>query len=238
MTSMTSPFDSLEFLAHLTPDQRKLWEAPPMVVARKQVVVSPDLPNNDVFFVLKGTFEARTEPESGKVVFYRAIGPGDLFGELAAIDGGPRSATVTAQTDGQLVRIAGAEFKALAEKSGPVAMWLIKRQIKMIRALTDRLFEQVAYDVSTRVRAEIVRLAEAAGIENNQADIKNMPTHEVLAVRLGTTREAVTREFSHLGPPKAGQPHALHLIEKRGRDLRVWNVEGLRRLVRDRTTVP
>lgn len=238
MTSMTSPFDSLEFLAHLTPDQRKLWEAPPMVVARKQVVVSPDLPNNDVFFVLKGTFEAKTEPESGKIVFYRAIGPGDLFGELAAIDGGPRSATVTAQTDGQLVRIAGADFKALAEKSGPVAMWLIKRQIKMIRALTDRLFEQVAYDVSTRVRAEIVRLAEAAGIENNQADIKNMPTHEVLAVRLGTTREAVTREFSHLGPPKAGQPHALHLIEKRGRDLRVLNVEGLRRLVRDRTTVP
>lgn len=235
---MTSPFESLEFLAHLTPDQRRLWEAPPLAVARKQVVVSPDLPNNDVFFVLKGTFEAKTESEKGKIVFYRAIGPGDLFGELAAIDGGPRSATVTAQSDGQLVRIAGADFKALVEKSAPVALWLIKRQIKMIRALTDRVFEQVAYDVSTRVRAEIVRLAEASGVENNQADIKDMPTHEVLAVRLGTTREAVTREISHLGPPKPGQPRALHLIEKRGRELRVLNIDSLRRLVRDRTTVP
>lgn len=242
------------FISRLTPDQRKLWETPPVAVVEKQVVVSPDMPSTDVFFVVKGEFEVSTYSERGKIVFYRVIGPGDLFGELAAIDGGLRSATVTSLGEGLLIRIGGADFKNLVETSPDVAMWLVRRHTALIRTLTERLYQQIAYDVATRILAELIRLAEVAGVTDNRAHILRFPPHHVLATRLGTTREAVTRELNYLGPkeqdaapgndadnekPKKGdKKENLNLIEQTGRELIVYDFAALRRLLRERTTIP
>jgi CRP-like cAMP-binding protein len=231
---MTLPSESLKFLSKLSPDQRRSWEAAPIPVVKDQVIVSPERDDRDVFYVVEGDFEATTESDKGKIVFYRAIGPGDLFGEFAAVDKGKRSATVTAITDGKVIRIPDDEFRQLIHTSFDAANWLILRQTMMMRELTDRLFEQIAYDVSTRVRAEILRLAEASGVVDNRARIVPVPTHDQLATRLGTTREAVTREMNHLGPPKPKSPNNLHLIERHGRELTVLNVAGLKRLLRTR----
>lgn len=239
-----------DFISRLTPDQRKLWETQPMAVVEKQVIVGPDLPSNDVFYVLKGEFEVTTYSERGKIVFYRIIGPGDLFGELAAIDDGPRSATVASLGEGQLVRIAGADFKHLVKTSPDAAMWLVSRHTALIRSLTARLYQQIAYDVATRILAELIRLAEVAGVANNRAHILRFPPHHVLATRLGTTREAVTRELNYLGPkehendandekPKKGdKKENLSLIEQIGRELIVYDFAALKRLLRERTTIP
>lgn len=245
---MTPP----EFISRLTPDQRKLWETPPVAVVEKQVIVSPDMPNNDVFYVLKGEFEVTTFSERGKIVFYRIIGPGDVFGELAAIDDGPRSATVTSLGDGQLIRIGGGDFKSLVATSPDVAMWLVRRHTALIRSLTARLYQHIAYDVATRILAELIRLAEFAGVTNNRAHIMRFPPHHVLATRLGTTREAVTRELNYLGPKeddevgadsaekpkKAEKKENLNLIEQTGRALMVHDCAALKRLLRERTTIP
>lgn len=232
-----------DFISRLTPDQRKFWETQPMAVVDKQVLVSPDLPSNDVFYVLKGEFEVSTYSERGKVVFYRIIGPGDLFGELAAIDDGPRSATVTSLGDGQLIRIGGADFKQLVETSSDVAAWLVQRHTALIRALTARLYQHVAYDVATRILVELIRLAELAGVHGNRARIMRFPPHHVLATRLGTTREAVTRELNFLGPNEdgekaKGEKKNLGLIEQVGRELAVYDFAALKRLLKERTTIP
>src|SRR5262245_12086274 len=152
---------TLEFYELLDADQRKHFDriAHPIAVAKHDVIISQDVLSTDVYFVVEGQYEVTIYSEKGKSVFYRTVQPGDLFGDLAAIDDKPRSATVTAQTDGRLVRISGADFKKFAESSPAVAMWLVRKHIALIRALTGRLFEQVAYDVVTRIRAELVRLA-------------------------------------------------------------------------------
>lgn len=247
---MTSHLDTLEFLSRLGAEHRKLWETMPIAVKKDDVIVSPDLPSNEVYFVLKGTFEVSTFSEKGKIVFYRTISPGDLFGELAAMDGMPRAATVTATDEGQLIRIGGADFRNLVESAPDFAAWLVRRHTSLIRALTKRLYEQIAYDVSTRILAELLRLAEAAGVEGNRVRIKPMPPHHVLATRCGTTREAVTRELNFLGRAKAGKAvkraktkrgekrESLNLIEQRGREVVVHDFEALKRLLKDRTTVP
>lgn len=225
-----------------------------MAVVEKQVIVSPDVPSNDVFYVLSGEFEVTTYSERGKIVFYRIIGPGDLFGELAAIDDGPRSATVAALGDGQLIRIAGADFKHIVENSSDAAMWLVRKHTALIRSLTARLYQQIAYDVATRILAELIRLAQVAGVAGNRAHILRFPPHHVLATRLGTTREAVTRELNYLGPKedegahksddgndkprKAEKKENLNLIEQIGRELIVRDFAALQRLLRERTTVP
>lgn len=225
-----------------------------MAVVEKQVIVSPDMPSNDVFYVLSGEFEVTTYSERGKIVFYRIIGPGDLFGELAAIDDRPRSATVAALGEGQLIRIAGADFKHVMESSPDAAMWLVRRHTALIRSLTARLYQQIAYDVATRILAELIRLAQVAGVASNRAHILRFPPHHVLATRLGTTREAVTRELNYLGPKedegahendagndkprKADKKENLNLIEQIGRELIVRDFAALQRLLRERTTIP
>jgi CRP/FNR family transcriptional regulator, cyclic AMP receptor protein len=222
---MTSPFDALEFYAQLDADQRKLFEriAHPIAVAKHDVIINQDVQSTDVFFVVDGQFEVAIYSEKGKSVFYRTVMPGDLFGDLAAIDDKPRSATVTAQTDGRLIRIGGPDFKKFVESSMLVAMWVVHKHIALIRALTGRLFEQVAFDVVTRIRAELVRLAVTAGVVNNQARIAPMPAHHVIANKLGTTREAVTRELNDLA--RKG------LIKQQSRELLILDFDGLKRLV-------
>jgi CRP/FNR family transcriptional regulator, cyclic AMP receptor protein len=241
-----------DLMSCLTPDQQKLWEPLSAPVVEKQVIVSPDTRATDVYYVVKGEFEVSTYSERGKIVFYRVIGPGDLFGELAAMDGEPRSATVTALGDGQLSRISGADFKRLVETSPDFAMWLVRRHTALIRALTARLYQQIAYDVATRILVELIRLAKVAGVTDNRAHILRFPPHHMLATRLGTTREAVTRELNFLGPreeereaadtaekaKKGDKKENLNLIEQIGRALIVHDFAALERLLRERTTIP
>ena len=52
--------------------------------------------SNDVFFVIEGAVRITIYSSSGKVVSFCELGPGDVFGEYAAMDGGPRSASVEA----------------------------------------------------------------------------------------------------------------------------------------------
>jgi len=252
---MTSSLEKPEFLARLTADHRKLWETQAVPTIKDEVVVSPEKPANDVYFVLKGTFEVSTFSEKGKIVFYRTITPGDLFGEIAAIDGMPRSATVKSLGQGQLIRIGGSDFKDMVETSSDFAAWLVRRYARLVRNLTNRLYEQIAYDVATRILAELIRLAEEAGVVDNRAHIKPMPPHHVIATHCGTTREAVTRELNYLGhgKPKKGDKRAsekraktkktekrepLKLIEQRGREVVVHDFAALKRELKKRTTIP
>src|SRR5262245_6431252 len=154
---MTSQPLSFDFLLELDAEERKLVlrNTHPITVTRGEVVITQGMKKNDVYFVIDGEFEVKLYSEGGKDVLYRTIGPGDLFGELAAIDGGPRSATVTAQSKGRLGRMNGDEFRALLEQSPRASMWLVRKHTAQIRGLTSRLFEHIAYNVSTRIRAEL-----------------------------------------------------------------------------------
>ena len=222
---MASQFDLLEFFALLAPAERGVFEraAAVMTVARQDPVITQDTPGGDVYFVIDGRLEVAVSSDRGRNVFYRTLVPGDVFGELAAIDGRPRTATVTTSSNATLVRLSAADFRRILEASHPAAMWLVRRHTAQIRTLTARLFEQVAHDVVTRVRMELIRLAEAAGVKDNRALVAAFDTHQHLAEKLGTTREAVTRELNEL--------QAKGLILKNRRELTVLDYDGLKKLL-------
>ena len=63
------------------------------------------------------------------------LGPGDYFGEIALIDGGSRTATVTASSDGKCYGLTPWQFKPLVEQHGSIAWTLLEAFAAKIREL-------------------------------------------------------------------------------------------------------
>jgi CRP/FNR family cyclic AMP-dependent transcriptional regulator len=71
---------------------------------------------------------------------FARLGPGDFFGELALLDGGPRTASVVAQTPLVTIRIARPEFRKLLRSEPDVALKILEelsRRLRTVRSATD-----------------------------------------------------------------------------------------------------
>jgi CRP-like cAMP-binding protein len=152
----------------------------------------------EVYVILEGHVQAELYSPNGREVILGTLGPGAIFGEVAAIDEAPRSATVVATSDGRLARIEGAAFREAVLGDPAAAEWLARQLMARIRGLTERIFEMNTLAVRDRLHCELLRLSLSAGIEGNRAVIDDVPTHGQLAARIGTHREGVTRELQHL----------------------------------------
>lgn len=97
--------------------------------------------SDDVFFVIEGGARVLLYSHAGQVVSFRDLGPGDTFGEIPAIDGGPRSASVTAQTACLIASMPGAAFRDVLQSEPVLAQALLRQQVGTIRRLTSRVHE-------------------------------------------------------------------------------------------------
>ena len=186
-------------------------------------ILSEEDEDDRVFFILEGRVRVVSYSQSGKEVIYRDMLSGEVFGELAAIDGKPRSANVVAVTDTLVATLGGEAFRNLVSEHSEVAHALLRKCSGLIRVLTERVFEFSALAVRNRIHAELLRLAEHRDALANTAIIKPAPRHAEIASRVSTHREAVTREISALA--KAG------VLEKRNSALLVNDLARLRDLV-------
>ena len=83
------------------------------------VIIRQGDPADRLYFIVDGTCEvSQTDPAGGPARHLRTMGPDELFGEIGLLTGAPRSATVTATTDTDLLTLEGADFLALVG-SGP-----------------------------------------------------------------------------------------------------------------------
>jgi len=203
--------------------ERLLDGAKSLVARRNQIVLAAGDAADDVYLVRSGRVRATIFPYNGREVIIRDLGEGQIFGELAAIDRGRRSATIVAIEDSQLAVIAGARFCAVATETPAAALWLVRHLAAQIRTMTARIFELSTLNVRGRLHCELLRMCIERGVSGNAAEIEPAPTHEMLAALIGTHREAVTRELSYL--TGAG------LISRKGRRLSIRDVAKLSTLV-------
>ena len=169
------------------------------VRARKgQIVLSIGLPANDVFLVVEGRASVTLVSALGRETVLRSIGPDEIFGELAAIDGGARAADVVASQDCLLAVIPGARFVELLESDARVGLWLARYLCRQVRYLTGKVYELANMSVGARLLAELLRIAENHPEADGMVTIVRPPTQAELAARIGTNRETVTRELSLL----------------------------------------
>ena len=179
--------------------------------------------SHDVYFVLSGSVRAVVYSASGKEVSYRDIGDGEIFGEFAAIDGKARSATVVALLDCAIASITAELFWKLLERYPKLAAALLKHLTRLVRLYSERIREFATLPVGVRVRIELLRLARASERSGRAAVIYPALTHAELASRIGTHREAVTREISAL--------RRQGVVRTEGKQLVVPDLDGLEKIV-------
>ena len=160
-----------------------------------QALLSKGDRSSDVFFVLDGRLQVLLYSASGREISLRDLETGDMFGEMAAIDGESRSASIVALTEARLLVMSRVDFRTAVDASPEAALWLLRQLTSRVRSLTERVFELSALNVQSRLHCELLRMA--AGSDTG-LEIRPAPTHAELANRIGTHREAVTREMRAL----------------------------------------
>ncbi|MFV0384763.1 Crp/Fnr family transcriptional regulator [Paracoccus sp. (in: a-proteobacteria)] len=163
-----------------------------------QLVIDRESSDHSVVFVRDGAFIAVYWTETGRELTFSRIGPGDYFGELAALDEGPRSISIYAQIPSRVVVIEGESFLWLVDEVPAFRARLLRDLTGRIRSLTKRLTEMVSQNVDQRVRGYLMRLALEQGVCQPDGVIHDTPTHAEIASYIGTNREAVSRVISEL----------------------------------------
>ncbi len=208
----------------------RLWAGSNLINAKAgRTLLSLGARSNNVYIVLEGRVQVTLVSLEGREVILRDLGKGEMFGELAAIDDQPRSASIVALSDCVLATISAATFRSAIAELPAGAMWLARRQAAQIRDLTEKVFELNALRVRSRLHCELLRMCGHVN-GHDSVTIEPSPTHAELASRVGTHREAVTREIGYLVDQG--------IVEQQRRRMTVLDVRALTRLVRLATGEP
>jgi len=157
-----------------------------------------------VEIITSGTVKVSVPDEQGHEVVIALERGGDVFGELALFDEGPRSATVTALTETHTLALARQEFLTTLERNPDAMRRMLALLVKTVRHSTGHVEDLVFLDLPGRVAKCLLDLAEASG--GNQVDL----TQEDLASFVGATRVSVNRVLADLenrGGIKIGRRH-------------------------------
>jgi len=185
-----------------------------------QRLVAREDADRDLHFIVAGTVRVTTYSPGGRETSFRELAAGTSFGELAALDGRPRSADVVALTPGLIASLAPDAFRTLLREDWVVNERVLVRLAALARSLVDRVVELSTLNVQQRVCMELLRMMRAGS-----ARIDPAPNHAELAHRVSTYREQVTRELSALA--KAG------VLERDGGALVVRDLARLRRIAEE-----
>lgn len=154
--------------------------------------------SKDVFVVQSGEIRAVLRFTVGKEAILGTFRRGDLLGELSAIDGLSRSASLMAVTDAVVTVIPYAVFHDVLEAHRDVCLGLMQLLSRRIRAMNERISELSFLDTKHRLYNALLRLSRLRGDGGRERIISPPMVHAELAEHIGSSRETVSREMSRL----------------------------------------
>lgn len=177
-----------------------------------------------VLVVISGRVKLVSLSADGRESILAIAGPGDLLGEIAAIDGHPRSATAIALEAVQVLVIPVEQFLSYLERTPAAATFLLRMLCSRLRDADRKRLEFGVYDTVGRVARRLVEMAGRFGEEEGAGGgvrITLTLSQEELAGWVGASREAVVKALRHL--------RDRGWIETRRREIRVIDLPALSR---------
>lgn len=151
-------------------------------------------PGDSLCGVATGRVRISTTGPGGKEVFLNIMEPGDAFGEIALLDGSPRTATATAMTRTELVVIPRDAFARLLQSQPQLATHLIQLLCKRVRWTSELMEDTALLSVPARLAKRLLSLASALGREPVRGT-KISLSQEELAQFLGLSRQIVNQHL-------------------------------------------
>ena len=189
---------------------------------RSEVVFHQGDPGQMLHLVYAGRLKVVAPSEGGEEAVLAIVGPGDLVGDLALLDGGPRSATVVALEPVETGILSRADFLALLRRSPPVVDSLLATLAQTIRRLSEDVGDLMFLDLHGRLAKRLLELADAHGsATDGSIEIQVAFTEEELSGMIGATRPRVNKLLGYYEGRGA--------ITRRGRRIVVLRPEMLRR---------
>jgi CRP-like cAMP-binding protein len=179
-------------------------------------------PPDAVFVLESGRVKLVCATDGGREVLLGIREPGDLIGEMSAIDNTPRLASAIALVPVEVLIVSSQAFVAYLDRTPSVGLVLVRLVNRRLRETTRERIEFTALDTVGRVCSRLVELADrfgAAGEDGSRVDVSI--TQEELAAWTASSREAVIRALRTL--------RELGWIETRRRGITLVEVESLRR---------
>ena len=154
--------------------------------------------SRDLYLIVEGRARVVNYSVTGREVTFDEREEGEYFGELAALDGEPRSANVIALNELNVACLSQEAFNRLLLEHPQVTLKILRGLAKIVRASNKRIMDLSTVGANNRVHAEILRLALPGVRTDNTAIVSPFPIHGDIASRVSTTRETVNRVFSDL----------------------------------------
>lgn len=155
--------------------------------------------NSDACYIVRsGDLRVTREHSDGRAIALATLGSGDIFGELAMLDGEARSASVETLSDAELLALSASDMRQMLADHSDISVKLIVALTRRLRETNERVARQSFQTVPSRVAGVLAQLiAEDVELEGREGVTVRM-TQADLAQLAGTSRESVSRFLATL----------------------------------------
>jgi CRP-like cAMP-binding protein len=187
-----------DLLGRLTPEEmdEALQHAHIRRLPSSHLLFEKGDPGDGLFAILNGQIKISTLSESGKEVILNILGPGEILGEIALLDGKERTANAHAIETCELLVLPRPDFMRFLERHPQVALGLLEILCARLRWVSESYEDVVFKRLPNRFAKKLVLLVEHFGeaCEDGMKITLQLPQQE-LASMVGATRESVNKQM-------------------------------------------
>jgi CRP/FNR family transcriptional regulator, cyclic AMP receptor protein len=160
---------------------------------RGATIYSKGDPGNSLYVVISGTAKMSISSPGGRSAILNLIGPGEIFGEIALLDGRERTADAIANTNCEVFIIDRREFIPFVRSQPALAMKFIELLCARLRWTSDQVEEVILQDLPGRLASALIRLTERHKVAQGGRTIA--VTQQEISEMVGMSRESINKQL-------------------------------------------
>jgi len=181
-------------------------------------------PGQSVMAVLRGSVKISSLSDSGREIVFTIFNAGEIFGEIAMLDGEERSADATALTDCELLVLNRRDLLPVLENRADLCMILLKVLCRKLRRTTEQVEDVTFRDLESRVAKALVQLVESVSLRGiHSPSVELHLSQRELGNMVGRSRESVNKHLQIW--------HRQGLIDLSKAAIMILDLEAIKRLM-------